>query len=1385
MSHNRNIHNRNMGCFTNKKMLLLILHIQILLIASQDFVPLVLGPDFQRAYDDKDILRGFKLNVQEGENPLKGHAFEGGVDSSPFSNSYTKSAVITSVDDLKEMMEIKGSLSVSYGPMISGSGAGSYLDKKVKSKRQVSILYRTRRVAYAKKVDVKTLQPVAGLDQLEPDEITERYGTKFIDQILYGAQLDVIFTVEASEDTDFFEIEAELKGKIGFGPLSIEFEANFEKQEGSTESRYTMGIEARASGIAFAVPSNPSFNQVNELIDNFNRKYEEMLAEVGEGETVDVSNVAKQFSPVAFALSPIASYLPSKLSIEESARFDDKMGALRDVFHHALFSKSQLGKIRAEQERLYGTDPRVSIEIFQPYNDEVNVALRELEKNIDECLAYRKMPMRTILEPTTKTPNKYADSAAEVKILNGLVGEAYIPSPVTINGMAFEEFHYIGFAIPSSNSARQIVPWMGGVLRRDNDNSIVASAQTPDLLAEMGLAEISAGKGHKYLKYGDAIFLQVASLDYRWLKRGNSTSNAMTRDYFPEVGQSAKADYQWHVRSMVVGNIVSSDPKQGQCVRYGDILFLNSNHGEWLHREYPYKCSVANFEDGSCVNTVAKDFQTAHLQWKVRSTMGSGALEADINPDPAHGQCIQLLSKVYLQSNNDENWWLTGGRSTGHESVLALDSYRTKGQIGAFSAKENKCMASFAGSHLPGALGGFYETRKMDACQPVFMSDCQDNDQAQVMEYDDKTLQIKHNGYCLDYYNGDSLGCADVVTMRACRDPARSQECLRVTRTPRINECGGESIQTKFTSNLAFIYNDRGSGADNDFAAWRPQGSSIDGWYSLGDVGFSSYGSAFGDGLLVKAPGDILMPPLDYNLIWKDSGSGGDMDGSFWEPIPRTGYTCLGHVAQPNYGKPSTDLIRCIKTRYVVDADKSWLWTDAGSGADWDASVYQVVAKQPDSLGPNTFITRRSHAAPAAHHFKALNTNCIDEGNKDDAYVDVFVDSGSGYVTVSTPGKPDAASEVVVDQCFEKILGIQVKNDNNIAWTGTIELSTDGKVTYSPFTCSSCTGITMTMPIAVDGYGGSNDLTTTRCPYGVACSLTHESLTLNNQRWQFDRNTMELKSALDGKCLNSGSNGELHMQECFGEANQKFIFIDEQSRHQNYEWIVLKEVGDGLRDDGFFCPADAATGSWKPAETIDGTYHEIGIDRSIEFPYWEQNSSWEDSVTASVTSGFQFGNSDRGTKIPWIDAKEMETSVRDVLHDLDFMDDGDMKSGQAWQFVYEISDACEPMWELRTEDIVVTSDADQEPCCLPGQELNSNQPHGPCKYQSACQCGDSVCYPSGDAESAPTIAPTRTSIPPRNAPASTEDSNFADKPTLYQAWIAIIVAAIVHYSGWY
>ena len=100
---------------------------------------------------------------------------------------------------------------------------------------------------------------------------------------------------------------------------------------------------------------------------------------------------------------------------------------------------------------------------------------------------------------------------------------------------------------------------------------------------------------------------------------------------------------------------------------------------------------------------------------------------------------------------------------------------------------------------------------------------------------------------------------------------------------------------------------------------------------------------------MVKATGDELKAPVDYRHIWSDHGSGGHTDFSFWEPIPPSGYTCVGGVGQVGYNKPSTDLIMCVKSSLVRPGKVTKIWNDRGSGSHRDVQIYEVCPK--DFLG--------------------------------------------------------------------------------------------------------------------------------------------------------------------------------------------------------------------------------------------------------------------------------------------------------------------------------------------------------------------------------------------------------------------------------------------------
>ena len=174
-----------------------------------------------------------------------------------------------------------------------------------------------------------------------------------------------------------------------------------------------------------------------------------------------------------------------------------------------------------------------------------------------------------------------------------------------------------------------------------------------------------------------------------------------------------------------------------------------------------------------------------------------------------------------------------------------------------------------------------------------------------------------------------------------------------------------------------WIYDDHGTGADNDVAVWRPNLAQYPGYYSLGDVAQPFHGSAPRTSFVAYGEGDVLARPVDYAWVWSDWGSGGTHDVSIWEPLPAAGYTCLGTVTVLGYGKPSTDLIRCVRSEYVLPANPAGVWNDAGSGADYDVGIWQVEPRDHRGLALSTFIARPSHSDTGGNRYWVLNKSAL------------------------------------------------------------------------------------------------------------------------------------------------------------------------------------------------------------------------------------------------------------------------------------------------------------------------------------------------------------------------------------------------------------------------
>lgn len=110
---------------------------------------------------------------------------------------------------------------------------------------------------------------------------------------------------------------------------------------------------------------------------------------------------------------------------------------------------------------------------------------------------------------------------------------------------------------------------------------------------------------------------------------------------------------------------------------------------------------------------------------------------------------------------------------------------------------------------------------------------------------------------------------------------------------------------------------------------------------------------------------DAIRPPVSYSRVWTDAGSSSDSDVHLWEPSCPGGYVALGSVAT-NGALPKLGDVYCVKSTYTIYAGHSnWrrTWTDTGSGADRDLTVYEAVSRNLNQQAVRGF------GAVASYHY--------------------------------------------------------------------------------------------------------------------------------------------------------------------------------------------------------------------------------------------------------------------------------------------------------------------------------------------------------------------------------------------------------------------------------
>ncbi|CAB9512339.1 expressed unknown protein [Seminavis robusta] len=162
-----------------------------------------------------------------------------------------------------------------------------------------------------------------------------------------------------------------------------------------------------------------------------------------------------------------------------------------------------------------------------------------------------------------------------------------------------------------------------------------------------------------YLKFGEFIYIQAMSEEFKWLSggRGKGNDDSFTRHKYKNNDETKKDK---HYRFKIQANDrVNPGKMDGQCVKYGDWVYLWVTGDKEGHKRWLSGCR-GDKQEGTKTNDVQGNSDGEklpnHYAWQFRSNMGNGDVGA---PDPAKGNCIMDQSAVFIQNGAMKMKWLS------------------------------------------------------------------------------------------------------------------------------------------------------------------------------------------------------------------------------------------------------------------------------------------------------------------------------------------------------------------------------------------------------------------------------------------------------------------------------------------------------------------------------------------------------------------------------------------------------------------------------------------------------------------------------------------------------------------------------------------------------
>ena len=153
----------------------------------------------------------------------------------------------------------------------------------------------------------------------------------------------------------------------------------------------------------------------------------------------------------------------------------------------------------------------------------------------------------------------------------------------------------------------------------------------------------------------------------------------------------------------------------------------------------------------------------------------------------------------------------------------------------------------------------------------------------------------------------------------------------------------------------------------------------------------------------------------------------------------------------------------------------------------------------------------------------------------------------------------------------------------------------------------------------------------------------------------------------------------------------------------------------------------SVTGKWVADVYTDGDATIEQMFGTASSTTYTRDESWSDSVTNTLSGGFEFEGSSSSVQVSSTVASGLSESYTNAFEQTYTTSQTVSWSepGQVWRWEFDTADSCGDAQTFK--DYVTTNDVDHEPCCPPGFALNPSEQHGPCTQVELCTCDVDTC----------------------------------------------------------